>query len=75
MAQKEGPATDLTKWRLCCNDKGRQRWVYLEEQRTEGEEKEDVRVANRDQDFIEMHSLGLDSVRIHLRKIIDACIS
>jgi len=70
MAQREGPATDLTKWRLCCNAKGRQRWVYVEEQRSEAEEREDVRVANRDLDFIEVHSLGLDSVRILGRSML-----
>ena len=62
MTQREGPATDLSKWRLCCNDKGRQRWVYLEKERSETEENEDVRLANREQDFVELHSLGLDTV-------------
>ena len=45
-----GPATDLNKWRLYC-EKGRQRWVY--------EEGEGPR---REQNFIERHSLGLDTV-------------
>ena len=47
-----GPATDLSRWRLHC-ERGRQTWAYLEE--GEGD--------HREQDFIERHSLGLDTVR------------
>lgn len=46
-----GPVTDLSRWRLRC-ERGRQTWVYLEE----GEEE-------REQSFIELHSLGMDTVR------------
>lgn len=58
-ARRVGPATDLSQWRLCCNDKGRQRWMYLEGEEVEVE---DVRGTKRVQDFIELHSLGLDTV-------------
>jgi hypothetical protein len=51
-AARVGPATDLSKWRLHC-DRGRQTWEYLEEEGVE----------NREQSFIERHSLGLDTVR------------
>ena len=47
-----GPVTDLSKWRLS-SVKGRQTWVYDEE----GESK-------REPTFIEMHALGLDTVRL-----------
>lgn len=46
-----GPATDLSRWRLRC-ERGRQTWAYLEEGEEDGE-----------QSFIELHSLGMDTVR------------
>lgn len=46
-----GPVTDLSKWRLR-SVKGRQTWFYDED----GESK-------RESTFIEMHALGLDTVR------------
>ncbi len=47
-----GPVTDLTKWRLY-SVRGRQTWVYEESEEEDG---------RRDQNFIEKHSLGLDTV-------------
>lgn len=54
--QVAGPATDLTKWRLLC-ERGRQRWIYQD-----GEAGEQM-VGARNQNFIELHSLGLDTVK------------
>ena len=47
---RHGAATDLTKWRLT-NERGRQTWLYDEN----GE-------SGRESNFIEKHSLGLDTV-------------
>ena len=45
-----GPVTDVTKWRLRC-EKGRQIWEY-----------DELGNSKRDQNFIEKHALGLDTV-------------
>ena len=64
-----GPVTDLSKWRLCCNEKGRQRWMFVE-----GEvEEEDLRGTEREQDFIELHGLGLDTVSCNCSEWIMSC--
>ena len=48
---RTGPATDLEKWRLV-SEGGRQTWFYDEDNSF-----------NRSSNFIERHSLGLDTVR------------
>ena len=45
-----GPLTDITKWRLHC-DRGRQTWEY-----------DELDNSGREQNFIEKHSLGMDTV-------------
>lgn len=48
---KTDPATDLTRWRLS-NVEGRQCWSFVE----------DGESAEREQNVLEAHSLGLDTV-------------
>ena len=56
--QRVGPVTDLTRWRLT-NRRGRQTWEYYDESDgKEGQEKK----TRREQNFVELHSLGLDTV-------------
>ena len=45
-----GPLTDITKWRLVC-ERGRQTWEY-----------DELASYGRQQNFIEKHALGLDTV-------------
>ena len=47
------PGTDLSRWRLS-NEKGRQRWTYLQEEES----------PSREQSGLEAHLLGLDTVRV-----------
>uniref|UniRef100_A0A4X1T2H7 Terpene cyclase/mutase family member n=1 Tax=Sus scrofa TaxID=9823 RepID=A0A4X1T2H7_PIG len=47
---KMEPATDLSRWRLS-NEKGRQRWTYLQEEES----------PSREQSGLEAHLLGLDT--------------
>ena len=47
-----GPVTDVTKWRLHC-EKGRQIWEY-----------DELGISKRDQNFIEKHALGMDTVSL-----------
>ncbi len=60
-----GPATDLSRWRLQC-ERGRQRWVYLEEEVEEeggrGGIEGEQRGGAREQSLFEKHNLGLDTV-------------
>lgn len=49
---KTTAVTDLTRWRLS-NVEGRQTWKYLKDEDTE----------EREQNFLEAHSVGLDTVR------------
>lgn len=52
---KTDPATDLTRWRLS-NVEGRQCWSFVE----------DGESAEREQNVLEAHSLGLDTVHVAL---------
>ena len=45
-----GPLTDVTKWRLRC-ERGRQTWEY-----------DELGESGREQNFIEKHALGMDTV-------------
>ncbi len=54
--EKVGPVTDLRRWRLT-SVIGRQTWAYVEEE--EG-------AARGDQSFVELHSLGLDTMSTQL---------
>lgn len=45
-----GPVTNVTKWRLHC-EKGRQTWEY-----------DELGNSKREQNFIEKHALGMDTV-------------